>query len=298
MRHLGLLAFSLLALTTPASAQVNLRWHFKKGQTFYVEEKLHVKQTIKMPDTVQSQEMEQTRVSRFKVLQIMPDGGAVLEQKIESVKAATQGVGGKEAASVLRHFQGAVFHITLDSKQHITKFEGFKALADKIARDNPDAAKLLRELVSKDNLQRPVAVLFSFAPEKPVSKGDHWQVKSPKVPFANFARLDMTDTYIFQGPEEGEKDIVRAGITTAITSSAPKAVGGLPFKVVRGEVKVKESQGHLLFNVGSGHLVRRKMKQALYGVFTLAFGNQQLNMEIEQQQTKTARVLDSNPLKK
>jgi hypothetical protein len=298
LRH-GPLALALLlgALPAAAPAQVQVRWKFKEGQTFYVEEKVHTRQTVKMPDTVLPQELDQTRVSRFKVLKVTPDGGAVLEQKIESVQATPQGPGPKADASVLRHFRGAVFRITLDGKQRITRFEGYKALVEAVARDNPDAAKLLRQLLTPDNFQQPAAALLAFAPDRAVSKGDRWEVRS-KIPFATFGTLDVTETYRLQGKEQGEKGVVRVGITAAVSYAPPKAVGGLPFKVTAGDVQVKESRGDLLFNVAAGKLVRRETKLALRGQFTLAYGTQRLDVEIEQQQSVTARVLDGNPLKK
>jgi hypothetical protein len=299
MRQYGqfLLILLLLALAAPASAQVNLRWRLKKGQTFYVEEKGQFSQIVKIDDRIYRPAMDQTRVSRFTILQAAPDGGAVIEQKIESVQVTSKGAGVKPTADVLRNFEGAGFRITLDGRQRITKFEGFKALADKIARDNPHAAELMRELVSKENLQEPVALQFAFTPEKPVSKGDQWQIKST-LPFANLARMHLTDTYLFEGAQKGAKEVVRVGIKTAIMSSTPKGAEGLPFKVIRSKVEVKESRGHLLFNVAAGRLVRREMKLTLHGIFTLSFGNQPINMELEQQQTTTTRVLDHNPLKK
>ena len=296
----GCLALALLltALAGAAPAQTALKWKFKEGETFYVQEKVQTSQTVKIQDSVQPQELEQTKVSRFKVLKVTADGGAVLEQKIESVQATPQGGAAKADASVLRHFQGAVFRITLDARQRVTNIQGYKELVEAVARDNPDAAELLRQLLTKENFQRPVEALLGFAPEKAVAKGDSWQVKA-QVPFGPFGKLDLVDTYTFQGEEQAEKGVLRVGITTALAAySLAKEVGGRPFKVEAGDVKVKESKGSLLFKEAAGRLVRRETHLTLRGVFTIVLGNQRLDMEVEQQQTTTARVLDSNPLKK
>jgi hypothetical protein len=306
MGRYGWLALTLFLLgpACTAPAQVSLRWKFKEGETFYVEEKVHTHQTLKMPDTVQPQDLDQTKVSRFKVLKVTPDGGAVLEQKIESVQAVPQSASAKADPSVLRHFQGAVFRITLDGKQRVTGFEGYKALVDRVARENPDAAELLRKVLTRENLQQPVEALLGFAPEKAVAKGDHWQIKS-KVPFANFGALNVTDTYTLEGKEQAEKDVARVSIARAVTYAPPPAAGGLPFKVVSGDVKVvkeskekKVSKGSLLFNVAAAKVVRLEMHQTLRGLFTVALGNQRLELEIEQEQSRTVRVLDSSPLKR
>jgi hypothetical protein len=297
-RHGGL-AFALLlgGLAGAAPAQEKIRWKFTEGETFYVEEKVHTRQTVKIQDSVQPQELDQTKVSRFKVLKALPEGGAVLEQKILSLQATPQGAGAKADASVLRHFRGAVFRITLDAKQRVSKLEGYKALTEAIARENPDAAKLLRVLLTKDNLQRPVEALLGFAPEKEVARGDSWKLTS-KVPFANFGTLEVTDTYTLRGEEQADKGVVRVAVATSVTYAAPAEAGGLPFKVVGGDVKVTESKGGFLFNAAAGKLVRRETELTLRGLFTVALGNQRLDMEIEQRQSAVARVLSSNPLKK
>jgi hypothetical protein len=69
----------ILAIPLPAAAQVKLAWNFKQGDRFYVEEITNVRQTIKIGNTENRQDLDQTRISRFTVLKANPDGSAVLE---------------------------------------------------------------------------------------------------------------------------------------------------------------------------------------------------------------------------
>jgi hypothetical protein len=299
MRLHGWLAVVLIgsSLATSAQAQMSLRWKFKEGDTFFVEEKVSAKQTVKIRGSAERQELEQTKISRFKVLKATPDGGAILEQKIEAVRATPHGATAKADASVLRRFVGATFRITLDGRQRLTQLEGYKQLVEALARENADHAKLLRALLTEDSLRRPLEGLLAFAPEKPVAKGGTWTIKSTE-PFGPLGTLHLVDTYTLQGEEPAEKDAVKVTVTTAATYTLPEEGGVLRFKVLSGDVKVQEAKGSLLFNPTAGRLLRRETQRTLRAFLTIGLADQRLDMEVEQQQSITTRVLESNPLSK
>jgi hypothetical protein len=291
------LALVLAGPGSPAAAQGKLHWKFKEGDTFFVEEKTSTRQDIKLAGSRNVQELEQTKVSRFKVLKVQQDGGAVLEQKIESVQATAQGAAKEADVSALQQMQGATFRITLDSRQRVAGVEGYQALVKALTNREPDKARLLRAVLTEDSFRRPLVNLLGFCPDKAAVKGDHWQVKS-RAPFGPLGLVDFVDTYSLRGPEEGDKDMVRVGIATAVSYSAPPGGTGLALKVVSGDVKVKESKGHLLFNVASGRLVRRETELTLRAVLTVAIAEQRLDMAVEQRQSSTVRVLEHDPVKK
>jgi hypothetical protein len=284
-------------LTAPASAQVNLRWQFKDGDTFYVEETVTGKQAVKIGGNVERQELEQTKVSRFKVLKAAADGGAVLEQKIESMRVTPHGTTAKVHAAVLRRFTGATFRITLDNRQRLTKMDGYAQLVEALAKEDADHAKMVRALLPEESLRWPLEGLFAFAPEKPVAKGGSWNIKSAE-PFGPLGTLHLVYTYTLRGEDPAEKDAVKVTWTTAVTYSLPAAGGALRFKVVSGDVKVKEATGSLLFSAAAGRVARRDAQRTLQAILRITLADQRLDMEIEQQQTVLQRVLDSNPLPK
>lgn len=293
----GLALFSLTLLVGPARGQELIRWKFKEGETFYVQEKDHTSQKMKIQESLVVQELDRTRVSRFKVLKATPDGGAVLEQKIESVQATPRGNVNQAETSVLRHFQGATFRITLDAHQRVVKVEGFKGLVERVARDNPDAARLLRTVLSEESFRQPLVGLLGFVPEKPMGKGQSWAVKS-RSPFGPWGTMEMTDTYTLRGAEAGEKDVVRIDLTSSVTYAPPKEGTGLPFKVISGDLKVQASRGSIFFNRAVGRLVRRELRQNLRGIFTIERGDQRLEIELTHEQTQRATLLDRDPLRK
>jgi hypothetical protein len=296
MRHAWLTALVLLVPALPAPAQVPLRWKFKPGDAFAVEEKSENQQKLKLSGSEERRDLDETRVSRFKVLKTTPDGGAILEQKVESVKVVPAGVGVKADASVLKQLEGATFTITLDGRGKVVKLDGYDKFVAAVTRANPDEAKMLRRLLTEENLRRPLDLLFGFGPEKPVTRGAKWQLAS-QVPFGPFGMLQLTDHYTFEDDKLPDKGVVKLSTSTAITYKLPEP-GGLPFKVVGGDVRVKESKGDIFFNADTGRLVRREGHEFLRGVFTLAMDSRRLEMVIEQEQTRTVRVLDSPPAPK
>jgi hypothetical protein len=287
----------LAGQASPALSQVKMLWKFKEGDVFFVEEKVHTRQDNKIRGSLHVQELDQKKVSRFKVVKVAVNGSAVLEQRIEAIKPVPQGSGTEADVSALKLLEGVTLRIALDSRQRVSAVQGYQALIDTLAKKEPDKAKLLRAVLTEDSLRRAVEVLLSVLPEKAVAKGDRWKIKS-QSPFGPLGILHYEETFTFQGPEEDDKDVARVSIATAVTFSIPQGGTGLPLKVTSGDVKVKEAKGHLLFNVSTGRLVRRETELKLRAVLTVAVADQKLDMEVEQRQTYTARVLNHNPLEK
>src|SRR5262249_60998621 len=86
----------------PAAGQVKLAWKFKQGERFFVEDVVNVRQTIKIANSENRQDLNQTRISRFTVLKVNPDGSTVLEQKIEAVKVKVSGEGPDADTKILQ----------------------------------------------------------------------------------------------------------------------------------------------------------------------------------------------------
>jgi hypothetical protein len=297
-RH-GWLTMTLILAgqATPALSQVKLQWKLKEGESFFVEEKTHTLQKNKIRGSLHVQELDQTKVSRFKVLKVASDGSLVLQQQIESIKAVPQGTGAEASVSALKLLEGVKLRIAMDARQRVTEVRGYRDLVETLTKKDPDNARVLRAVLTEDSLHRAAAVLLDVVPDKAVARGQSWKIKS-LVPFGPLGILHYVDTFTFQGADEDDKDVVRVDITSAATYSTPPAVGGLPLKVISGDVKVKESKGHLLFNVKTGRLLRRETELKLHLPLTVAVADQQLEMDVQQEQTYTARVLDHNPLKK
>lgn len=293
----------LLGKTLPAETPVELRWQFRMGQTFYVEETLRVQQCLRLPDTQEKQELDQTRLSRFQVRAVNGAGQVVLEQKILAVRLRSWGSGKPADTDWLRPFEGALFRLTLDRKQRVLQLEGVEALRAALERQKPETAELATVLLRRENLQHPLELLFGFAPDTPVLPGARWQQHYSPVPLANLATLKFTDTYTYtvckgkdmETSEGTTAPLVSLAVVTTVTAGPPPAIGRLPFRSISQQVRLSGSRGQLLFDSRRGRLQERQREWTLQGVFVLQAGSQQITVELEQQHHYHLRVLDQPP---
>jgi hypothetical protein len=286
----------LAALAGPAPAQVEVKWKFKEGDTFYLEESVANKQTVRVGESLNRQELNQTRVSRVKVLKVLPDGGAVLEIKVESVKAASQGGSAEAEEKVVKRLEGTVLTVTLNAGGRVVALEGYDKMLAAMAGGDERTEEVLKQVMSRKTVEAPLDLLFGLAPGKAVGKGDAWQLKAD-APFALLGTLHLAHTIKVEEARKEAPDGVRLALATAVTFTP--AAGGGGVKVESGDVKPKEAGGTAVFDAAAGRLSKLETRRVLVGQFTVRVNEQAaLPMTVEQQQTLTVRVHDRNPLQK
>ena len=97
-RSLLLTAASLLFAAAPAVSQEQvLAWKFKKGETFYMQEKMRQQQKVTTGGTTQEKDSTQTTITSFEVLSAPTSGGVTLKMTMLSVKEEGQGAGESQA---------------------------------------------------------------------------------------------------------------------------------------------------------------------------------------------------------
>jgi hypothetical protein len=295
-RHAWLSVLLVLGAAEAAQGQVQLRWRFKEGDTFFVEEAVAVKQTTKVMGNEEQHNLDVTRVSRFTVLKA-GEGQTVLEQKVETVKV-TPGDGAKKGeADFLQKLEGAVFRITLGPTQHVAKFEGYQELINKLAQDK-EVARMLRVLLTEDTLRRTAEALLEFVPDKPVSPGGTWKAKLT-MPFGPLGSLDTVNTYTLQGKEKADgREAEKITVAAVVAYAPPRVPSGLAFQITKGDIKAEEARGTIFFDEGAGRLVRSESRRRLKGTLTLSAMERTLDMDIDQEQTVKIRVLEKNPTSK
>jgi hypothetical protein len=273
---------TVTAQTTP----VTLEWKFKQGDKFYLENVTSVKQSIDVAGNKIPMDSVNTTVSSFKVIKADKDG-TVLEQKIE----ASQVKGGKAGPQqqVAEKLVGSVLTITLNKKGEVTKIAGFDELIKKLSEDNEEVGKLLKVILTEDTMKQGIQEAFAFMPDKPVVKGDSWKRKL-SMSMGPIGTFVVDQEYTYDGKM---KDGEQVGVKGTFTYQPPKGdVGGLPFKVTKGDFKTDEAKGTLIFDPEKGRLVRNEFKAKLKGNLTIAVGDQEAKMELEQETDTKIRILD------
>jgi hypothetical protein len=288
----------LAVMAVPARGQVKLEWKLKEGDKFYLEEITALKQNTKFMGMDIRHELNQTRITRFTVLKKNNDNSYLLEQKIETVRAKRGSTSGKADVRMVQQLQGATFKVTLNPKMHVTKFEGYEAQVKKMS-NKEDVQKMVRILMPEESFLRATEALFGFLSEKPVAKGQSWTYDLVR-PLGPLGVLKIENTYTSRGEEKVDNQQAVKLEVAAVKSSytPPKANGGAGFQVTKGDIKVdpKRSSGTLYFNAATGRLIKSSSRLQLTGSLSVTFMGTTLNMDVEHEETITARILDKNPL--
>jgi hypothetical protein len=279
-------------LAVPAFGQVKLEWKLKEGDTFYLENVVESRQTIKESDKTVKQDLNSTTVTRFTVKKKTEEGRWVLEQKIESVKIKSAGGFGAGVDKFADQMKGAVLTLTLDKDGTVYKLEGYDDLVKKVARDDEDAAEMFRLAVSEETYKTAAGLIFGFLPDRPVDKGKTWN-KKLTIPLGPLGSLKTDNTYTLK---DTTTEGAQIGYTARVDYSIPdKKSDKVPFKIVKGDLSADEAKGTMVFDPEKGRLVRSEETLVLKGKLTLDVSGTEFDVTVEQNTKSKSRLLDKLP---
>lgn len=287
------LAAGVLAL--PAWGQERLAWKLKEGDKFYVETVSTFRQTMKLPDKDQksvekeiSQEIEYTTLLGFRVLKKNADGGAVVEQTVESMKF-------KNANSVLQtdeKVQGATLTFTLSPRGEVSDFKGYEELLKRIAGEDASMLKALRTVMSQKAVEDWTRELFAFLPASPAKT---WE-RVHEAKLGPLGDLSIKTVYALEGKESvGGKAAEKISLASTVEYKQPAAQESLAVRVLKADLKVEDAKGTIHFDADAGRLVDSAMALKLKGTLTLEVNGVKLEADVQQEQTVKARVLAEKP---
>lgn len=288
----AVLAIGALAAPAEAPAQVQLQWKLNEGDTFYLETTGITKQMMKIMGTPIQQEFDTTTVDSYKVVKKTTDQ-IVLEKKVEAMKIKATGQGAEEAEKIAQKVKGAVFTLTLDPRTNtITKVEGVSEFV-KRAFDDSILQKAMAATLNDESLRdEQQNILTGFLSDKPVNKGDKWTRKS-KIPLGPIGGFLSDGEFTYQGTSTlNNKGLDRIDATWKLTYDRPQAKGGLPFEITKGDFKASTGKGTYYFDAGNGKLVQLERTYNMKGTITMSALGQDVEMEMEMDQTSKIRLID------
>jgi hypothetical protein len=293
-RWLAVLAIGLFAV--PVQAQVQLRWKWKEGDRFFLETTGTTKQTMKIMGNPFQQEFETTSVDSYKVEKMTADQ-VVLQKKIEAMKVKATGPGADAAEKSAQKAQGAVFTLTLDPRtNNVTKVEGVTEFVKKAFSDNSAMQQAMAATLNDDSLRdEQQNVLTGFLSDKPVRKGDKWTRKS-KIPLGPIGGFSSVGEFTYEGKSTLQnKELDKIDAIWTLTYSPPTKKGGLPFEISKGDFKTSTAKGSYYFDSINGKLVKLERNYNIKGTITMSTAGQNVEMEMEMDQTSKVRLLDKAP---
>jgi hypothetical protein len=325
----------LLFVARPALGQDGLTWKWKQGDTFYVSNFNHIKQTLKLEATPGrangrevSQEFEQAAVFRYSVRAVNKDGSAELGQRVEQVVIRT---GDSLTAPIwtllsrvtmLARFSldadqtirsddslkgvELVLHVT--PRGEVTKVEGADKLLKKLEK-LADSSKLKRALIGalpwwmvvvevvewSEALRKQATQALGFLPDNPLKKGLRWQ-RPAGLALGALGHLDGERTYAYDGSPTG-KGPVTITFTTVVKGFEPGKGGAEGPRVTRGKIKTAKGEGRLEFDPAAGRLLNAQSRLELDGDITFKDpeGDTEYRGRLTQEHRTQTLVTDKRP---
>jgi hypothetical protein len=295
-RHCLLGVVVLLAgVGAPAYGQegIKLQWKFKEGSKFYVEEAQTSKLNVTVLGMQVKEEGKTTIVTSYHIKKVGTDS-IVMVQKFEEVDHKSQGELGGATEKLYGKLKGATFTITMTPEGKVTKFEGYKEWAKKVADDDNELAKLVGLLFSEGFFKATPEQAFGMTPKAAVKEGDTWKQEGV-MPVGGIGDFKLVSDYTYKGKGEGGEKI---GFKQSLTYTPPKGgdFGGL-FKIVKGSLKSEGGKGQMIFDADKGRMVSSKSSMLIRGSLTVDVSGQNVELLISLDQQTAVRVLDQNPVK-
>jgi hypothetical protein len=300
-------------LAGPALGQeVDLKWKFEKGKTFYQKMTTETKQDMTVMGMKISQTQKQTFFFSWTPVE-EKDKNWIIKQKIEGLKMDIQ-IGGtpitydstKDAATAtnplsdfFKALVGAEFTLTVSPDMKVLKIEGRDEFLKKLVSTNQQLEGLLKQILSEDALKQMADPTFAMVPGKPVKKGDTW-TKESKLNMGPIGSYDSTFKYTFEGMDEKDKNLARIKVETTLKYSPPAAgaAGGLPFKILSATLQSKDAKGTILFDTQKGRLASSDMDLKLEGKLSIEINNMTSEVELSQTQKTTVETSDKSQIEK
>ncbi len=291
MGQRGWLGVAVLAfLAAPAPGQITIAWKLNQGDKFYVEGVTKQKQVLETMGQKIPQNMTTTNVMSFEIVKKDADH-TVLKQTMEDVKIQADGQAAATQQDMAQKMKGAGFTVTLDKSGRIIKMEGVDAFIKRLTGDNEAVAKMVKTMVNEDTFKQMFQEIFAFVPDKPVAKGDTWK-RDMAMSLGPMGKFKIGQTYTYEGPgQDGE----RIGTQSSFSFEPSREEGGLPFKVTKGDFKVEDAKGVIVFDTKAGRVVRQEMMAHIKGSLTLSVMGQEVTMNMDIEQDTKMRVLDKKP---
>jgi formylglycine-generating enzyme required for sulfatase activity len=179
----------------PLFAETPLRWQWKENEQFFVEWRMVKTSTGERLGSLFSSQQTTTVLLGFTVQRTTPDGGVVLEERIESVKDEVEGGNADFLPGML---EGTVLHATLDHLGKVVKVEGSQSVVKRIMGPNSGPKGDLLQAMVEDQCKGWLDDVFILLPEKPLPGGGKWEQQT-EMHLTGFGRQVRNKTFTDEG---------------------------------------------------------------------------------------------------
>jgi hypothetical protein len=299
-----------LAYPCPSKSDQNvwIRWKLEVGKPFYEEMTIETKQDMQVMGQKINQDQKVTFFLSWNPVKQGKYGNWTVKQKIEGLRmeieiagtkisfdSTQKGARAKPLSDFYKSLVGSEFTLTIDKNMKISKIEGRDEFLKKLVKDNPQVEPLLKTILTDETLKQMSDPAFSVIPGKPVSRGDSWE-KIASLGMGPIGSFDTNYKYTYGGLDKNELQKIKVDTTLKYQSPSPNAVSALPFKIVKADLKSKESHGNILFDSAKGRVAKSDMITHLTGTLSIEIGGMASEVTLDQTKTTKIRMTDENPI--
>jgi formylglycine-generating enzyme required for sulfatase activity len=285
-----------LAIVVPAApAQTPLAWRLNPNDRLYVE--YHVKNQDN--STLQGKPLdsteESTQVYRFTVLSRTPDGGLVLEVRLESLRCSKADSPRLEQT---RRLHSEVVRATLDANMNVVRIDGCADILRGSAGARPSAQLAFEQRLLEDEVRTMIAETFIALPNHPTSKGEQWQ-QTLSTAAVGIGVIVLKRTFADDGDDTLDGRPVRRIVLHGDMTVQPPDWNEAeqPVQRWRCQIKKQNHDGTLYFDMAAGRVVACERRNSLLADYlSTVSASQTPEGSGEQTMTATVRVHDHNPL--
>ena len=285
-----------LAFVVPAApAQTPLAWRLNPNDRLYVEYQVkHQDRGTVQGHSIDSSE-ENTQVYRFTVLARTPDGGLVLEVRLETLRCSKADSPRLEQT---RRLHSEVVRATLDANMNVVRLDGCADILRCGGGDKPPAQLAFEQRLLEDEVRTMIAETFIALPNRPTSKGEQWQ-QTLSSAAVGIGVIVLKKTFTDDGDDTLDGRPVRRIVLHGDMAIQPPDWNEAeqPTPHWRCEIKNQEHGGTLYFDPAAGRIVRCERRNCLLADYLSAVSeNKTPEGSGEQTMTATVRVHERNPL--
>ncbi len=305
----------VLALLTSAPAQepkpAKLEWKFEKDKPFYQTLTTDTTRTLKFPGTEANQKSTQTYFLKWTPTK-QDDKSWVLKLKIEGVRIDTDVPGTGKVSfdstkpenpsgppyDLYKALTGSdvEFTVTVNPEMQATDVEGTAKAVEALGKADPQAERMLGDVLSRDNLKQLADAAFPGLPTKEVKKGDTW-TRTSAMGVPGMGKFTTKATYTDDGP--GGDNVEKIGIKAETTYDAPASQpGGFPFRINSADLKSTEGTGSVEFRKDRGRAQKSELKVTIKGKLNMDVSGTATDVEVTQTRTTTVTTSDESAVKK
>ena len=281
-------ALALLLAAAGRGETHALAWKFHEGDVFYNQTAVDTDQRFEVAGMATDQKTAVRTVLRFKVKSAKP-GAAVVEMTFLENKVDAPGLPGFNVGDKLKD---VTFTATLDEKLNVTRLEGYDKFLDAASDGDEGRKKLMKAMMPETAIRQSFGQTFMIAADKPVAVGEKWS-RTDRMALGPLGSVETKSAFKLDAVKGDVATISMAG---ELKFSAGDGDAGLPFRIIKADLKAENFTGTHRFDVKAGRLTESKVEMTMGGTMTIEVAGKTIDAKMKQKMTTTGVVTGKNPI--